>query len=233
MKKTALVLLVFLLFTLVCCTDTNNKTSLKICGSYAVPGMFYPDVKGTEADCKILETDSYGRILFEYIAPDNISDKVNTVSVICQLTDKEYVYYYDTLCYQPSKGDNAELKARNDWDKELDITKMTKRAVKTSFDGFIVTSATPERSKIKAMFCDFVGISSENLIDICIDDIDPSGNLLYFAEYSEEAGIKKCFFSVSDNKICDVFQLKDSEVFSPEEYLNFKLSSGWEVYSEN
>lgn len=233
MKKTALVLLVFLLFTLVCCTDTNNKTSFKICGSYAVPGMFYPDVKGSDADCKLLETDSYGRILFEYTAPDLISGEIKTVKVICQKTDDEYVYYYDTLCYEMEDADALELKALNDWNKEPDATKMTKRAVKTSFDGFIVTSATPEMSKIKAMFCDFVGISSENLIDICIDDIDPSGNSLYFAEYSEEAGIKKCFFSVSDNKICDVFQLKDSDIFSPEEYLNFKLSSGWEVYSEN
>ncbi len=232
MKKLLLFLLCALVFSFSGCAHTSDKVSLEICGAYAVPGMFYPDVKGTESVCKILEADSYGRILFEYTAPDYVSDKVNIVSVICQQTDNEYVYYYDTLCYQPSEGDNSELKALNDWDKEPDITKMTKRAVKTSFDGFIVTSAAPDMSKIKALFCDFVEISPENLIDICIDDIDPLGNLLCFAEYSEEAGIKKCFFLVLDNKICDVFQLKDSDVFSPEEYLNFKLSSGWEVYSE-
>ena len=47
----------------------NSKVSdeliLKAAGLYSVPGMLRSDLKGTECTIKIIETDSFGRTLFE------------------------------------------------------------------------------------------------------------------------------------------------------------------------
>ena len=86
-------------------------------------------------------TDEYGRTLISYTSYatmfglDDYSYKngeINTY-VICQKTDKKYIYYYDDYCYiftkQRGEADDEELdllKERNDWGKEYNESKMVK-----------------------------------------------------------------------------------------------------------
>lgn len=90
--------------------------------------MFYPDLKGSEASCEVVETDDYGRTLFLYSAPSVISDKVETVAVICQKNTKEGVFFYTGDCFdftEKSVDDFSRLKERNDWNMPLNESKMS------------------------------------------------------------------------------------------------------------
>ena len=93
---------------------------------------------------EILETDEYGRVLFFYdeYYDDSIDPTIDygMAFVIMQKSEDGYVYYYQDACYAPyfdTQDDFAtvmervdptlleELKARNDWNEELDESKCT------------------------------------------------------------------------------------------------------------
>lgn len=90
----------------------------------------------------IIEEDSYGRIMFFYSGNDSDVYK-NMIDIvgICQKSDKKNTYYYEDDCFFVCKGfddglklsdilplvqnDIDKLKKLNDWNKELDESKMT------------------------------------------------------------------------------------------------------------
>ena len=93
---------------------------------------------------EIIETDEYGRVLFFYdeYYDDSIDPTIDygMAFVIMQKSEDGYVYYYQDACYAPyfdtqddfstvmERVDPAlieDLKARNDWNEEIDETKCT------------------------------------------------------------------------------------------------------------
>lgn len=98
----------------------------------------------------IIEEDSYGRIMFYYAGVDsNIYKKRLRIICICQKSSKKYTYYYEDDCFFVCKdlGDWSnvsdilplvqdeleELKELNDWDNELDESKMTSAKIVKNF----------------------------------------------------------------------------------------------------
>ena len=95
----------------------------------------------------VIETDSYGRTLFYYT--EYYTTEFVTGYVIMQKSENGEAYYYQYDCYLPYSGAlehddekdpekaknifNKEevdsLKQRNDWDKELDLSKCTKTKI--------------------------------------------------------------------------------------------------------
>lgn len=77
----------------------------------------------------ILEEDEYGRILFYYFEDSQISTHS---LLICQSSDDEYAYYYPDQNYisapteEFSNDDIADLKEKNDWNKEINKAKCVK-----------------------------------------------------------------------------------------------------------
>jgi len=87
---------------------------------------------------EIVETDSYGRVLFsftqEYL-PSPISDFAGLcVYAICQQSDREFTYYYEDICFIAAPtwetfapDDIEKLKEANDWEQELEPELMAKQ----------------------------------------------------------------------------------------------------------
>lgn len=87
-----------------------------------------------DSKIEILEKDSFDRVLFTY------TEEKDTYSLlICQKYDYEYTYYYDDYSFintiYNSSGNSfsdiqiLELKEKNDWNAEINETKLTKKRI--------------------------------------------------------------------------------------------------------
>ena len=133
----------------------NSKLELQlaICGSYSSPGMIFDDIRGKPFRCTILETDDYGRILFQYEAKNRIMDHQESSIVICQTYDDDYVYMYeDKNCIMGTyeSEDVEQLKMVNDWNQPLKMEKTSRRLTKVKGNGYVDrgTEITLERAKV-------------------------------------------------------------------------------------
>lgn len=209
-----------------CCFE-NNITGFYVCGAYAVPGTFYPDIKGTESSYEILETDKYGRIMFSYSAPNFITEQKETAIVICQKNTNDFVYFYEDICYEIVQNENMDfqnLKERNDWNRPLNSRKMTYRNNKVSFDNFIIAETIFDIKKIKNICCKKLGIYSPEIAEICIDDIQPDDTAIFYLKVISNGNEKQYFVRVAKEYKVSFYEVNDDfyEVF--EGYIDFKNS---------
>ena len=211
--KHIIILLIFL-FTISfsSCFLHNSNEYLLICGAYAVPGMFYPDLKGSEASCKVIETDDYGRTLFLYSAPSVISDKNETVAVICQKNTKESVYFYPDYCFDITKNsvdDFSKLKEKNDWNKPLNESKMSFRKKKVSFDGIILQDKDIDMKEIEDTCCNHFGVSANSIVELSFDDLTPDGTIVFFAEIKLNEKISKYFLRFYETGTSSIYCISE------------------------
>ena len=110
---------------------------------------------------EIIEEDKYGRVLFYYYEGCGYYDKEHmydaeyyndgyTILIMQKKTDS-YVYFYEDYCYESYKIEDrkflkdgvfdytklnfSELKEQNDWDKEINEEKCTKKPLVTRNNG--------------------------------------------------------------------------------------------------
>jgi hypothetical protein len=188
MKKTWFVIL-FVALALTACTSGAKSHELAICGSYGVPGMFCPELKGGTYECSIIDTDSQGRILYEYITQSVIAEEEVTAVVVCQMIDKDYVYYYEDQCYvlaPYTDEDIGALKSKNDWNQPLDRTKMSRRSNKVTLDLFIHKDSQLEYKEVRSACSNTLNIAESRISLLTILDIDPAGNELYWLEIGDD-----------------------------------------------
>ncbi len=219
-------ILIFPLILSSCCFD-NNIIGLYVCGAYAVPGTFYPDIKGTEVSYEILENDQYGRIMFSYSAPNLITEQNETVVVICQKLTKDSVYFYEDICYEFDENEDMDfqvLKDRNDWNKPLDIGKMTNRNNKVSLDNVIIAKSVFDIEKIKDICCEKLGIYSPQITEICIDDIQPDGTSVFFLKTDSNKNKRKYFIRVEKEYKVSFYEINDNFYENSKDYIDFKNS---------
>ena len=129
----------------------------------------------------VLETDSYGRILFTF--PSYYYNLC-----ILQKSDAENVYYYEDICFMEFKERReitdevkAKIKELNDWDCELTEDKMIKKAIE-------LPKNYHERMHTKTM-------AIESMFNA---DSDTSA-LYYRYITSNEAGLKLYFVRIDEN----------------------------------
>lgn len=106
----------------------------------AVPGAATPD--SVVRKVKIVETDSYGRVLFSYCESMLYYPRTVRGYAICQQYDGERSYYLRDICFEiDSSFENIteerieKLKQRNNWDQPLDLEAegMASTGIFTSF----------------------------------------------------------------------------------------------------
>ncbi len=192
------------------CFSVNIDSSLLICGAYAVPGMFYPEIKGSVTSCDVLEEDEYGRILFLYTAPNVITDKNETVAIICQKNTKENVYFYENDCYKllsENSYDLSQLKQSNDWNQPLNENKMTYRKKAVSYDNVIITGSAFDIEKIKDICCKHFVVNSSDIIELCLDDVKPNGTSVFYIEFLHNGNLEKIFLSINEKYDAEFLEL--------------------------
>ena len=89
--------IILILTCLTGCSNVDKILELRVCGSYAIPGMLMFDTKGTAQTCDKVETDSVGRTLFKLAGTNMVTGIHETYYVICQKIDSKYVYFYERL----------------------------------------------------------------------------------------------------------------------------------------
>lgn len=211
------------------CSQNTLSVDLAICGSFGVPGMLCTDLKGGAYECVILDEDTQGRILYEYITQSIITGKEERAAVICQKRDSDTVYYYEDECYLINEWTNDELvllKEQNDWDQPLDHAKMASKSNKTTFDGFIATCGDFEYKKVEQACCDKLGIEQQQIEDLCFLDTDGSQIELYWLvidRYSNE----ECYFVMVDKDYHILILHAERTLFALTELEEFKQNGGW------
>lgn len=229
--KILLVFVILIVFSS-CAMSANINLELALCGSYAVPGMFCADLKGGTSQVAVLEKDDYGRILFSYSAPNVTTQEAETVLVICQKIDDEYVYFYEDICYT-HQYDNQDaikiIKEQNDWNQPLDHSKMSRRPNQITFDLFIAGNSTLLYGKVIQATARELGVSSSQLTQLHFIDADNSGNELYWSSCIENSINQSYLLLVSSDYDVCVMKLDDVDI--SDVIGNFKSENGWKYGS--
>ena len=209
----------------------SQSIKLHVCGSHAVPGMYHSDTKGS--DIEVIETDSEGRILFEYSAPDVIRggsiENYQTALVICQKYDDDYVYFYEDICYlKQYDTDEAidRLKEQNDWGKALDESKCSRRPILITFDLVAYTDETIPYDQVRNLAKIIKCLSDDQIQDMGLLDVDHMGGVLYYLKYTDGENTEKCFVLVNQNGKIAVLSI-ENDVVSPDGLAQFKKENGW------
>lgn len=171
--------IICLCFCFVGCKDTD--WALYRVAARQVPAM-HNYASEPVAEITVLETDDHGRILFQ--AEKNggalYNNRKVSAYIICQYKQDEVGYYYPDICYELeywAKGDKeleearlADLKERNDWNKEIDREKCK---------GAEEAKAAGENSDlVKELFFTETGKESSSIVTFC-QDVDAEGRELY------------------------------------------------------
>ena len=229
------ILLTFMILVILssCGITTNINLELALCGSYAVPGMFCADLKGGTSQVSVLEEDDYGRIMFSYSAPNVTTQETETVLVMCQKIDDEYVYFYEDICYT-FQYDNQDaikvIKEQNDWNQPLDQSKMSRRPNQITFDLFITSNSTLLYGNVIQAAARELGVSSSQVTQLHFIDADNSGNELYWSGSSENSTNQSYLLLVSSDYDVCVMKL-DDDVGISAVISDLKSENGWKYGS--
>lgn len=232
MKKNIVTVILFCVLLLSACDSgiMDKDAILHICGSYAVPGMFFFEVKGGVTECTIIEEDSYGRVLFSYSTINNIIKERDTVLVIFQKNDSDYIYFYEDICYIEENASEADLsyfKYINDWNKPFNQEKFSKRPKKMSFDLYIINENKHNIKTVSDKCAEKLNINKDNSISIEFDDEDLKGNVIYLVHYEENGNKRKCFMLVTEDYKCSIYEIPDDGYIDFMKFTEFKYSNGW------
>jgi len=245
-RLTAGLLLLILLFLTGC---TFGRDTRRHYGKYpeyfSIPINSMLGITGSEMDdIEILEKDSKGRVMFAFISwgsnidtkADGIIDNPELYSIIiCQKTDSEYSYYYPDYHFvaahtkkEITKDQIAALKIRNDWEKDINESKMTKvgivRNKKQNNSG---------GSRKEKIFKGKVDFENETLSFIGFGK-DKDNRWLYFVRVLDNVSNYKRSYMLILNKD---YSYKDSylqqvdDVWNYQEQLKkFKELNNWSLY---
>ena len=222
-----LIALTLLLLLLSSCNDKSENLKLAACGSYAVPGMICHDLKGGTFTCNVVDTDSYGRILFLYETTNIITGNKEKAYVICQEIDSRYVYFYEGVCYDSLADGSAnvdQLKTVNDWDNPFQKQLMSKRTHQISFDLFLMVDSAIDYNDAQSAACAALDIQEDQIIAFYILDANPAGQSLFLLLADNNNQEERFFVIVKEDY--SVFWTRVDDLFQTDIY-TFKQKSGW------
>jgi len=232
-----LVVLIMLLIT--GCRDTHRHYG-KYPQYFSVAVYSLLGISGNEDDdIEILEQDSKGRIMFAFTSKwANIDEKIGLYSVmICQKTDSKYSYFYPDYHFvtahtkeEISEDEITALKNRNDWNKDIDESKMTK--VRISRRKKLNSVAGSREKKVLENVVDFdnetvvfggLGTDKDNrwLYYVWVDDKDHKYKRSYMLILNEDYTYESTYLQQID----DVWNYQD-------QLKEFKELNHWSLYVE-
>ncbi|MBQ7828711.1 MAG: hypothetical protein IJ345_00365 [Clostridia bacterium] len=221
----AVILLGYLIYTAICPPTHLENNVLQIAGSYSIPGMQDPDLKGS-SQIEVLERDSYGRILYSYSCYNSITAKDVVAIAICQKSDRDYVYFYEDICYilgEYEDGDVDALKATNDWESPYNESKMSRRKIKYTFDLQIIDDCDQKFYTVQKVFVKAVGIKESNIYNYGFVDYDANGLAVYFFAINNEDGTKNQYYVISN----DSYEISYIRINQLDDIVSFKKENGW------
>lgn len=197
---------------------------------------------------EIVEQDEYGRTLFKFWGASDIAYESDTgtlyIYAILQQDTDEFVWFYDIDCYMMNPSWEAfteerlsELKDRNDWNRELDLSQAIKVKRVPENDRFVVVSYSISAiTDIASNICESDGYY--DYLPVCNDQ---NGKTLYFVrtykrdqdgystDYSAYAVILNADNTYSASSIVKLEDFYDHA----EELMALRAATGWESITED
>lgn len=242
LKRTIIISLIALLLVSIYCCQSIDLTrasnlhiegKLQIAGSFSVPGMFCEEIKGMASDAEIIETDDYGRILYSYTTYNAILNVENcTATVICQKIDDDYIYFYEDVCYIVSGISEQtvdDLKEENDWNKELDKSKLSQRLYRVSLDLFIVDDL--DYDDLDVAWSDFENETKtsdlKQISNAFLGQPYPTNETsMWWRSVEKDSEIVNYVIIFKEDKVLDYIVIEDVSKL-PETLHSFKQKNGW------
>lgn len=194
-----------------------------------------------EDDIEILEQDTKGRTMFSFNSTvSSIDDTTGVYSImICQKTQAGYTYYYPDLNFivahrkeEITEDEIAALKNRNDWNKDMDESKMTK--VRITWSKTKDNFANEKKTKI---FKDekIVDFDNEHIVFVGLGT-DKNKRWLYFVwVLDNNYKFKRSYVLIlnSDNSYEPSYLQQIDNVWNYQDQLKaFKELNNWSLYEE-
>lgn len=196
------------------------------CVCYSVPGYFQHDIKGFNVD--VIETDDYGRTLIYFEGYNWLLNDNASVYVICQKCEDSTIYFYEDINYSwAENADLEKLKEMNDWNHEINNSKLSARKIRVSLDLCLLDqSPLPDdysSSKFYQSLSELYGIHRDDIVslDYCGSDCKTQ-ELCIIGLYNDEKYfcIRDTEYNVYIAKIDDTTNLVDT-------IRALKSASGW------
>ena len=203
-------------------TETPEWQRCEMTAYSGIPAVVQYKISG--CNVRILEKDEYGRVLF------SLNDEWHDFKgvTVMQGYDDESVFFYEDILYYTGAedaGKTAALKEQNDWGKELDKSKMTKRYIfaKNGYDMFFywfgkknetvgIKNEAEIKNGIKKLF------AAEDA-DVSLSEYDSNGLIIVFASVKQNDGNETEIIALCSDRISSEQTVSDeSRILSYIEY---------------
>ena len=191
-----------------------------------------------DSQIEILETDKFGRTLFTYREKYYSRDSISfSALLVLQCSSDGYAYFYEDYNYlikeQEShsatlqnfdESEKENLKSLNDWDKELDLSKCTKKKISRKKQA-IPTDTNKIR---KEVISQFNPLSSHCTVFLHLLTTDANANFIVygFIDKLDDEDILFSAFVNSEGVVAD-WLIPDDLYNYQEELRSFKQVNGW------
>ena len=214
--------------------SVSEYARIQLCAYHSFPLYMLADLKTPDWNAEIIEKDSYGRVLGELYIYDSLDDKIEegshkTYVFICQKTTREYVYFYEDINYLFPGYDNQDLeklKEVNDWNKELNESKMSRREVSFTYDMAINVKKILTGTELRYLVCETFNVEEDDVLRVAAIDYDNISNEIFWCKILIDGQEKAYCVRVNSNKEVAYVEFTSGE-FEYETYVAFKRSCGW------
>lgn len=190
-----------------------------------------------DSEIKVLEKDEFGRILFTYYEKEfGMGTRSIFALIVSQYSEDGYVYYYEDCNYlnaepekhitsqQFSQEEIENLKVENDWDKEINLVKCTKKDIIRE-----KRSLPTDKEAIKeaAVLKLNSGAIKENICVFYLTSDNKCNFIAYGTVVNVDYELYFVAFVNSEGEIID-WLIPENLYAYQEELKNFKQKNGWQ-----
>ena len=200
-----LIVIIIVISVTSCKSDDLLKTDsehllLLACVYYSVPGFYQSELK--DSNVNVIETDDFGRTLVSFEGDNWLTDKFECVYVICQKYNDSTIYFYEDINYiwmNDSTTDLDNFKKHNDWNNNIDESKLSNREIRVSLDLCLVKDSP---------FSDF---SDKKFYASLEEDCDINQEEILSVKYSDWDGEKHAMYLITLNSGDKYFCIVDTD----------------------
>ena len=192
-------------------------------------------------EISVIETDAYGRTLFQYTEKNFTTELAFSGLLILQMEDGDFVYYYEDqnfICKEKVSHSHVEvifeeelieeLKAQNDWDSPINLDKCISKKISDKKEPVPISE-----DKLDEIFSNYEGYYTNKTFVLTSDGFGKT--LIYSAIWVENGDISQTKFVVTllKNGSFAAFFEPESLYEYQEDLREFKDLNGWGTYLKN
>ena len=200
--KLLICLCVFLMLSTLLCSCSpgmHSGTAQRAVTYFAVP--YFGSVNFKEEMGENIEQDQYGRTMYLYSEYNTQGEAEDSVLIIYQKFDDDYVYYYEDICYTlsyDSEEAQETLKLANDWNQPLDEAKMSRRKVNViGISMKLVPESMLDDERVENAWKATMGMPRSQHVGFLLDDVNPAGQCAYIVNLRNDTNETERYYVIA------------------------------------